>query len=199
MHFNANLRRDLVSLWCNELEKLCSLIAKSQPQAAYCAFVHGYRHKFTYYLRTISNIADLLHPVEEIIATNVSPTLFDQWGKTDGEMFALHARLDGLGIPCLHAESNFKFNSSKLFSTRLVDLIVRQSTILIQDDQTMVNTRSLMKNSRTSRLNNSADSLDQCLPQEHALRTISLACDKGASGWLNVLPLEDEGYVLNNA
>ena len=41
-----------------------------------------------------------------------------------------------------------------------------------------------------------ADSLDQRLSPEQ-LRTVTLAHDKGASGWLNVLPLEDEGYVLN--
>ena len=41
-----------------------------------------------------------------------------------------------------------------------------------------------------------ADSLDQRLSPEQ-LRTVTLARDKGASGWLNVLPLEDIGYVLN--
>ena len=41
-----------------------------------------------------------------------------------------------------------------------------------------------------------ADSLDQRLSPEQ-LRTVTLARDKGASGWLNVLPLEDEGNVLN--
>ena len=38
--------------------------------------------------------------------------------------------------------------------------------------------------------------MDQRLSQDQ-LRTISLARDKGASGWLNVFPLEEEGYVLN--
>ena len=40
------------------------------------------------------------------------------------------------------------------------------------------------------------DSLDQRLSPEQ-LRTFTLARDKDASGWLNVLPLEDEGYVLS--
>ena len=41
-----------VAEWHKELEHL-SIIAKSQPQAAYSAFINGYRHKFTYYVRTI--------------------------------------------------------------------------------------------------------------------------------------------------
>ncbi len=36
-----------VSTWCTELENLCS-IAKSQPHAAYAAFVQGYKHKFSF-------------------------------------------------------------------------------------------------------------------------------------------------------
>ena len=50
--------------------------------------------------------------------------------------------------------------------------------------------------SRSTRIKNMADSLDQRLSPEQ-LGTVTLARDKGASGWLNVLPLEDEGYVLN--
>ena len=40
------------------------------------------------------------------------------------------------------------------------------------------------------------EGVDQRLSQDQ-LRTISLARDKGAYGCLNVLPLEEEGYVLN--
>ena len=28
-------------------------------------------------------------------------------------------------------------------------------------------------------------------------RTVLLACDKGASGWLNAVPLQNEGFALN--
>ena len=38
--------------------------------------------------------------------------------------------------------------------------------------------------------------MDQNLDQEK-LRTISQIRNKGTSNWLNILPLEDEGYVLN--
>jgi hypothetical protein len=50
-----------VSTWCTELEHLCS-IAKTQPHAAYAAFVQGYKHKFTFYIRTIPNVAHLFQP-----------------------------------------------------------------------------------------------------------------------------------------
>ena len=40
-----------VSIWCNELERLSS-IEKSRPHPTYSSFVHGYKHKFTYYMIT---------------------------------------------------------------------------------------------------------------------------------------------------
>ena len=64
---------------------------------------------------------------------------------------------------------------------------------MVPDEEVLENTRSSLKILRTTRIKNT---LDQRLPQEQ-LRTISLARDNGASCWLNVLPLEDEGYFLS--
>ena len=194
--FKEEYVANLVSTWCLELEKLSS-IAISQPQAAFSAFTLGYRHKFTYYLRTIPNIADLLRPLEDLIATQLLPSILRQdISKIDQEIFALPTRYGGLGIPCLHEEAEFEFNTSITISDQLAKLIIAQSSVLTLDEQEMCSTRSSVKSSRSTRIKNIADSLDQRLSPEQ-LRTVTLAHDKGASGWLNVLPLEDEGYVLN--
>ena len=55
-----------VQKWCSEIEKL-SEFAKSQPHAAYAAFIHGEQHKFTYFLRTIANISESLMPLDDMI------------------------------------------------------------------------------------------------------------------------------------
>ena len=194
--FKEEYVANLVSTWCLELEKLSS-IAISQPQAAFSAFTLGYRRKFTYYLRTIPNIADLLRPLEDLIATQLLPSILGQdISKIDREISALPTRYGGLGIPCLHEEAEFEFNTSITISDQLAKLIIAQSSVLTLDEQEMCSTRSSVKSSRSTRIKNMADSLDQRLSPEQ-LRTVTLARDKGASGWLNVLPLEDEGYVLN--
>ena len=41
---------ELVSLWCEQLKVLVK-IEKTEPQAAYAAFVSGFKHKLTYYIR----------------------------------------------------------------------------------------------------------------------------------------------------
>ena len=59
-----------------EILKL-SEFAMSQPQAAYAAFSFGVRHKWTYFLRTIPDIEDLLQPLEEAIRSVLIPTLLN--------------------------------------------------------------------------------------------------------------------------
>ena len=48
-------------------EELLVDMAKTQPHAAYTAFIHGYIHKFSYLCRTVSNIDPLLQPLEDCI------------------------------------------------------------------------------------------------------------------------------------
>ena len=49
--------------WVGKVIKLAEF-AVSQPQASYAAFTFGLRHRWTYFLRTLPDIADLLEPLE---------------------------------------------------------------------------------------------------------------------------------------
>ena len=58
--------------WKEELENLAT-IAHSQPQAAHAAFTHRTMNKWTYLTCTISDIGQLLEPLEVIIRTKLAP------------------------------------------------------------------------------------------------------------------------------
>ena len=64
----------LVDTWCSQLRKL-SDIAKHEPQAAYTAFVSGFRHRFTYHTRTIPGIEQELLAVDNIIDSKFLPAI----------------------------------------------------------------------------------------------------------------------------
>ena len=68
--------------------------------------------------------------------------------------------------------------------------------ILVLQDDVLAHARSLVRNQRVQRARNASVSLYQHLSHTQ-FRIVSLACNKGASGWLNVLPLQDEGFSLN--
>ena len=55
-----------VDEWVSEVTKLAEF-AISQPQASYAAFTFGLRHRSTYFLRTLPDIAELLEPLKRAI------------------------------------------------------------------------------------------------------------------------------------
>ena len=52
-----------------------SKIAKSEPQEAYSCFTAGFRHKVTYFIRTIPDLVDIMAPLDEIIDNQFIPAI----------------------------------------------------------------------------------------------------------------------------
>ena len=51
-----------------QVAKLAAEFALSQSQACYAAFTYGLKHRWTYFLRTLPDLEDLLAPLEHAIA-----------------------------------------------------------------------------------------------------------------------------------
>ena len=85
--------------WVSQVVKLAEF-ATSQPQACYAAFTFGLRHRWTYLLRTLPDIEDLLEPLERAITDVLIPSITDHRRITPSErdLLALPVRLGGLGI-----------------------------------------------------------------------------------------------------
>ena len=100
--------------WPESIKELAN-IAKIQPYAAYAAFVHGIYNQWSYLMRTIPDLGDLLHPLEEATARDFIPALV---GKevTDEvrELLALPARLGGLDISIATQKSGDLYDSSTI-------------------------------------------------------------------------------------
>ena len=60
--FKESYIKKLISKWCEKLTKL-SEIAKTQPQADYAT--SGYKHKFSYFMRTINCISNFMSPLSK--------------------------------------------------------------------------------------------------------------------------------------
>ena len=111
-----------------------SLIATSQPHAAYTVLTHGFSSKWKYYLRTNPNISDLLSPLEFAIHQQFLPTLIPHPpNDLERELFSLPVFLGGLGIcdPCSVSSSDYDFSHEP--SCPLVDLILCQHDSLPHD------------------------------------------------------------------
>ena len=178
---------------------MLSKIGKFHPHVAYCAYVHGLANKWTYFLRTIPNISDLLQPLKDAIFHHFIPALV---GKpvTDLEraLFALPVRLGGLGICNPQALADSEFAASVKVTRPLVECILRQQGTYIADiiacrRQAKAEVVALKRDLWSTK----ASELKSSLPAE-LQRILSYATETGASSWLTVLPMQEHSFAFHN-
>ena len=93
--FKESYVSEKVNQWVKELEKLTDT-ARSQPQSAYSAYVNGYKHKFTYFMRTIPDIAIQLQPIEDLIHRKLFPAVMNSdVSSLDKSLFTLPTKYGG--------------------------------------------------------------------------------------------------------
>ena len=194
--FRIQYSAEKIKKWQNELEKLTD-IAKIEPQAAYAAYIHGEQHRFSYFLRTIPRMAELLEPLDRIITDKFLPALLGSQSITEieRELYALPIRNGGLGIPILKDIAEDEFQTSLQVTAPLATIMALQS-INLPDPSEVAESRRRMRIQKTIREKEKAEAVDQALPPS-TQRAMKQAQDKGASSWLSVLPLKEQGFNLN--
>ena len=122
--------------WINDIAKLAEF-ALSQPQACYVVYTFGLKHRWTYFLRTLPDIQDLLEPLENAISHMLIPAIAERKSnQLDRNFLALPVRLGGLGLGNLSLEARRECASSVKVTKPLVEQIVSQSHQLPEDSLT---------------------------------------------------------------
>ena len=195
---SENFRREYANKkimnWCSEIEKL-SEIAILEPQAAYSAYIHGQQHKFNYFLRTIPGMENYIDPLDIVINDRLLPAILGRTiSNLDREIFQLPIRDGGLGIPILSSKAEVDFESSKRITTPLSNVIISQGKTLPPTEDVKEIRAERMKEVRVIH-DEEVKSLDEKLDNLQ-IRTIKQNREKGASSWLSVLPLREQGFAL---
>ena len=175
-----------VTNWVSEITKLAEF-ALSQPQACYAAYTFGLKHRWTYFLRTLPDIQELLEPLENAISKVLIPAITEhRCTPLDRDILALPVRLGGLGMtnPCLDA--NLEQSSSFKVTIPLVQQTVAQSHQM-PDDSLVKPLQQAMRSERATVLHDRAEYIRGVAPQK-VQRALDLAAEKGSSVWLTVLP-----------
>ena len=184
-----------VSNWVNEVAMLAEF-SLSQPQACYAAYTFGLKHRWTFFLRTLPDIQDLLEPLENAISQVLIPAITERkCNQLDRTILALPVRLGGLGFgnPCL--EASREYASSIKVTTPLVEQIVSQSHELPEDSLVKSAQRAVTRE-RSKELVDRTERIKEMAPCK-TKRALNPAAEKGSSAWLTVLPLKDLGFNLN--
>ena len=186
----------LMKEWIYQLQELCK-IAKSEPQAAYTAFTSGFKHKLTYFLRTIPDLQNILISLDEIIDNEFIPAITEGHHCSSDErvLLSLPVKMGGLGIPIFTELCDQEYASSRCSTEQLVDNLVHQRPEMIIDAQKQKESDAKIKKEKADRIKTTLDGLRTRMSKDK-IRGNDLAQLKGASAWLNALPIAGEGYSL---
>ena len=118
--------REKVQDWVYQVTRLAEF-ATSQPQASYVAFTFGLRHRWTYFLRTLPDIVDLLEPLEHAITDVLIPAITEHTvTEVECDLLALPVRMGGLGLTNPVSDSLSQYEASVDVTGPLVRRIVEQ-------------------------------------------------------------------------
>ena len=150
-------------------------------------------------MRTIGSFEVYVDPVQEAIEDLLLPTLFGQSEPLPNEVRSLATLATGqggLGIPDLKSEAPQQFAASRLITTAHVDSIISQSSIMVPGERSTEELTRHQQSLKRASAKEKMDSIDSSL-SPGLLRLVNQSRDKGASSWLNAIPLADQGLALN--
>ncbi|MEO7176741.1 MAG: reverse transcriptase domain-containing protein [Saprospiraceae bacterium] len=187
-----------IDSWISALKKL-SMVANSQPHAAFTAFTQCMQGQWAFICRAMPDVSPLFLRLEEAIRMIFLPALLRrQVNDLEREVLSMPARMGGLGIYkpqvlCVSAHEN----SNKL-SAPLVKLILRQELDLDPEE-----IASEVKHLRM-RIDEDTEKLQKLKLESllseapHELKSaMKMTIEKGASSWVTATPLYDHGTILH--
>ena len=179
----------------NEI-KVLSMIAKTEPQAAYSCFITAFKHKPSYIMRTIPDISDQLNQLDELITSEFIPAITGGIHCSDIErkLLSLPSKLGGLGIPIFVEISNEEYEYSLMLSKDLSTRIMKQE-IQLSSETDVQNIKRKIKNQKQKKHQAKLENIRSYLTEEQ-IRLNNLNQEHGSSSWLTTLPLSEEGYDL---
>lgn len=147
-------------------------------------------------MRTIESFEDYTDPIHEVINEIFIPTLFGQVEPLADplqELITLTPTQGGLGIPLLKEEAPQQFAASKKITALHKQSIIEQKLSPLECSEDLKKQQQSLK---AAIKRSKAERIDAKLSPD-LLPYVNQARDKGASSWLNALPLQDQGLALN--
>ena len=147
----------------------------------------------------MGNIGHLLQPVEDIIRHKLILAITGREAINDEErrLFALPTRLGGLAIDILPETADKTYQTSKTINEPLSSTIAGQDNV--SQDQISMEQESRLKQAKQERRRAKQKMADEVRNTLNGTtkKAMILAEEKGASAWLNNIPIKEHGFTLH--
>ena len=186
-----------IEKWVEDVKQLAQ-IANDEPQLAYAAFTKALSYRWSFVQRTINNISHLFQPLEDIIGEVFIPAIVGRKvSDVERRILALPVRMGGLGIQNPVETADIEFQTSVETTENLTSIIYYQEkTFENLDNDKVKETIEKAKAEKVKRFTTELQNL-KSMVDDDLQRCLELANEKGSGSWLNALPMQAFGYVLN--
>ena len=146
-------------------------------------------------MRTTPDMEKFLLPLDEKIDNTFLPSVLNETiTEKEREVYSLPVRLGGLGVLIISKKAKNGLAASLEITAPLTDIIISQESKL--PDAASVNLIRANVDKRNKELLASKVKHIEDTSTPEINRDIDQASEKGASSWLNVIPLEENGFNL---
>ena len=108
------------------------------------------------------------------------------------DIFQQSIKDGGLGIPVLIEKAKIDFESSTTITAPLAAIIITQGHNIPSKTEI-----KQIRNERSQQVNAIKREQQETHFDNQSTRVLAENCERGASSWLNVLPLKEQGFTLN--
>ena len=157
----------------------------------------GFKHKFTFFLRTVPDI-DYLLPIEETLRSRFIPAITGGHICSDAEraLLALPVKFGGLGLQNLSEVANTELLNSKEITRELYENVIKQNKDFQIDSEKTKTIKIESKGGKISNYKNKLQELRNSM-NEKMKRCNDISNETGSSNWLSVILMRKFNYVLN--
>ena len=173
----------------------------STTSRLFCIYVRmmfGFKHKFTFLLRTVPDIVDYLLPIEETLGSHFIPAITGCHTCSDAEkaLLALPVKFGGLGLQNLCEVANTKLLNSTEITRELYENVITQNKDFQIDSEKTKTIKNELKRKKISNYKIKLEELRNAM-NEKVKRCNDISNKTGSSNWISVIPMCEFNYVLN--
>ena len=186
-----------VEEWVSSLRRL-SMIAKTQPHAAYSCYVKRFTHKFTYCMRTIPDINSLLRSLDEAVDDFIKVLFNDyDFNASERKFWLLPVRMRGMGLMISSKIADDQYSNSRKINEELTIKVREQQTIFEDIEPSVRKAKAEVKKQKDLKNNEVLAEITNELGSSEKAKVLEAIQEKGAASWLSALPIKSQGYALD--
>lgn len=189
---------DKVNSWVKQLDSLIA-VARTQPHAAYSAFMHCLRHRYVFVMRTVPNISVLLKKLDRKIDEFIRVILNDyQFNDSERLLYSLPARYGGLGVIIPSQMADREYERSLTITSHTKECMLQNIAVYDHRAEHVVAAlKTRIKREKNENYQHQLNEIKEQITDLEKNKALEASLENGSSIWLTAIPLKEHGFALD--